>query len=161
MCTLDCLYFQGLSVLSAIAVTGQGEVYCGIPSCPKGPTDATKWPESTIPGNLGGDQHSGPKHQVYTSWCWRNTSGLLGLCCALQRRRGPEHQDLQKTRPLEPKLGGIRTLHYWAQNVPTRTEGTEEEQTHIKTALKTCGYPRWSFIKKILHSPKRPRGERQ
>eukprot|EP00066_Takifugu_rubripes_P012215 XP_011601481.1 PREDICTED: uncharacterized protein K02A2.6-like [Takifugu rubripes] len=49
--------------------------------------------------------------------------------------------------PLEHKLVVIRTLHNWAQNIPTRTEGKEEEQKHIKRVLKTCGYPGWSFIK--------------
>lgn len=29
----------------------------------------------------------------------------------------------------------------------TKTEGKEVEQKHIKGALKTCGYPNWTFVK--------------
>lgn len=73
--------------------------------------------------------------------------------------RKPTHIDqcllFHSHHPLEHKLSVIRTLHHWAQNIPTRTEGKEEEQKHIKTALKTCGYPGWSLIK----SSRKPRGE--
>lgn len=58
---------------------------------------------------------------------------------------------------LEHKLGVIRTLYHRTQNVPTRTEGTEEEQKHIKRALKTCGYPGLYFIKSF----RKPRGQRE
>ena len=40
------------------------------------------------------------------------------------------------------------TDQYWlADTVSTKTEGTENEQRHIRGALKTCGYPNWIIVK--------------
>ncbi|TWW62870.1 hypothetical protein D4764_04G0015170 [Takifugu flavidus] len=49
--------------------------------------------------------------------------------------------------PLEHKLGVIKTLQHWAKEIPTTSQGRKKIQDHIKTALKTCGYPDWAFTK--------------
>ncbi|XP_065326070.1 uncharacterized protein LOC135932513 [Pelmatolapia mariae] len=65
--------------------------------------------------------------------------------------RKPTHTDqyllFDSHHPLEHKLGVIRTLHHRAEHVPSKPEGKKKEHTHVKEALKTCGYPNWAFIK--------------
>ncbi|XP_040922260.1 uncharacterized protein LOC121200823, partial [Toxotes jaculatrix] len=65
--------------------------------------------------------------------------------------RKPTHTDqyllFDSHHPLEHKLGVIRTLEHRADNIPTSTRAQAEEHKHIKGALKTCGYPSWSFGK--------------
>ena len=56
--------------------------------------------------------------------------------------------------PLEHKLGVIRTLQQRADNVPTSAKGQEEEDKHLKKALRTCGYPDWTFVKNPTRSRK-------
>ena len=44
-------------------------------------------------------------------------------------------------------MGVIRKLNHQAETVPPKKEGKEKEQEHIRGALKTCGYPNWTFVK--------------
>ena len=71
------------------------------------------------------------------------------LCIEVYRK--PTHTDqylqFDSHHPLQHKLGVIRTLNHRAESVPTKKEGREKEQKHIKNALKTCGYPKWAFLK--------------
>ncbi len=65
--------------------------------------------------------------------------------------RKPTHTDqhllLDSHHPLEQKLGVIRTLQHRAECIPTFPEAREQENNHIKRALKKCGNPNWTFIK--------------
>ncbi|TWW53916.1 hypothetical protein D4764_0197150, partial [Takifugu flavidus] len=65
--------------------------------------------------------------------------------------RKPTHTDqylqFDSHHPLEHKLGVIRTLQHRAREIPTTSQGRKKEQDHIKTALKTCGYPDWAFTR--------------
>ena len=65
--------------------------------------------------------------------------------------RKPTHTDkylhFDSHHPLEHKLGVIKTLQHRAKEISATTQGTKKEQEHIKTALKTCGYPDWTFSK--------------
>jgi hypothetical protein len=65
--------------------------------------------------------------------------------------RKPTHTDqyllFDSHHPLEHKLGVIKTLQHRAKEVPIITQGKKKEQEHLKTALKTCGYPDWAFTK--------------
>ena len=64
--------------------------------------------------------------------------------------------------PLEHKPGVIKTLQHRAKEIPTTTQGTKKEQEHIKTALKTCGYPDWTFSKTSRkRDPKKELASRQ
>ncbi len=56
--------------------------------------------------------------------------------------------------PLEHKPGVIRTLQHRADNVPTSTQAQEKEHKHLREALRTCGYPRWTFVKTATRSSK-------
>ena len=44
-------------------------------------------------------------------------------------------------------LGVIKTLQHGAKEVPTKIQETKKDQEHLKTALRTCGYPGWAFSK--------------
>ena len=65
--------------------------------------------------------------------------------------------------PPEHKLGVIKTPNQQAETVPTKTEGKEKEHKH-RGALKTCGYPNWTFLEnlyKIRQQCKHPSQRRQ
>jgi hypothetical protein len=49
--------------------------------------------------------------------------------------------------PLHHKLGVVRTLLDRANNIISNEEAKDEEEKHIKKALKTCGYPAWTITK--------------
>ncbi|XP_038148866.1 uncharacterized protein LOC119788543, partial [Cyprinodon tularosa] len=70
--------------------------------------------------------------------------------------RKPTHTDqyllFDSHHPLEHKLSVIRTLQHRAEHVPTKTDGKQKEQKHIKDALRNCGYPNWAFIKSARKS---------
>ena len=51
-------------------------------------------------------------------------------------------------------MGVIRTMEHRVNNIPTSTRAQTEEYQHLKGALKTCGYPSWSFRKTTAHSRK-------
>ena len=65
--------------------------------------------------------------------------------------RKPTHTDqylrFDSHHLLEHKLGVIKTLQHRANEIPTTTQGTKKEEQHLKTALRTCGYPGWAFSK--------------
>ena len=65
--------------------------------------------------------------------------------------RKPTHTDqyllFDSHHPLEHKLGVIRTLQHRADTVPTSQQARAKEHKHLRGALKTCGYPSWSFVK--------------
>ncbi|TWW61021.1 hypothetical protein D4764_05G0011110 [Takifugu flavidus] len=78
--------------------------------------------------------------------------------------RKPTHTDqylqFDSHHPLEHKLGVIRTLQHRAREIPTTSQGRKKEQDHIKTALKTCGYPDWAFTK-TSRKPDPSKGEEE
>lgn len=61
--------------------------------------------------------------------------------------------------------GVIRTLQHKADNISTSLQAQAREQKHLRGALKTCGYPSWTFEKNKTkhHIPKRQptRGEKR
>ena len=72
--------------------------------------------------------------------------------------RKPTHTDqyllFDSRHPLEHKLGVIRTLQDRADKLPTSTQDQVKEHRHLKGALKTCGYPDWTFVKAHTRSRK-------
>ncbi|XP_033181822.1 uncharacterized protein LOC117152842, partial [Anabas testudineus] len=75
--------------------------------------------------------------------------------------RKPTHTDqyllFDSHHPLQHKIGVIRTFNHRAQNIPTSIEAQKKEDRHLKTALRTCGYPKWAFNKAGTCSRKRTR----
>ena len=61
--------------------------------------------------------------------------------------RKPSHRSTLAVWPSSPsgaQAEVIRTLNHQAETMPTKTEGEEKEQEHIRGALKTCGHPNWT-----------------
>ena len=62
---------------------------------------------------------------------------------------------MQLASHIGAQAGG--TLNHRAETVPTKSEGKEKEQKHIRGALETCDYPNWTFVK----IAKRARSDRE
>ena len=65
--------------------------------------------------------------------------------------RKPTHTDqylnYASHHPLHQKLGVIRTLYDRNDNVVTEESDRKVEESNVEDALKTCGYPEWTFEK--------------
>ena len=78
--------------------------------------------------------------------------GLAGLVYCLPWRQVRVNIQPSPTRLLWLVVIGngrkiCSTVYHWAENVPTKTEGKTKEHKHHKTALKTCGYTNWAYVK--------------
>ena len=69
------------------------------------------------------------------NWMWL----YYNLCRFYMVEKDIYLLSLNSIHPLEHKLGV--TLNHRAETVPTKTEGKEKEQRHIRGALKSCGSP--------------------
>ena len=67
-----------------------------------------------------------------------------------------QYLNFKSAHPLHHKLGVIRTLLDRKERVVTEPDDKIAEEQHIKTALKVCGYPQWSFdkVKQLKDNPK-------
>ena len=73
------------------------------------------------------------------------SNGSLGI--EIYRKPTCTYMQFDSHHPLQHKLGVIRTLNHRERNIPTSTEANKKEDGHLKTALKPCGYPTWTFNK--------------
>ena len=65
--------------------------------------------------------------------------------------------------PLSHKLGVVRTLHNRAKTIVSEQEDKDLEVSHVNSALKTCGYPKWAItraIKPKVNTETQNRGQR-
>ena len=68
--------------------------------------------------------------------------------------RKPTHTDqylnFSSHHPIEHKLSVVRTLFERCQRLVTDNEDKVQEDLHVEEALRSCGYPDWSF-RKVKH----------
>ena len=57
---------------------------------------------------------------------------------------------------MHQKLGVIRTLYDRKNNIVTEEDDKKQEEKKVQEALKTCGYPKWTFDK-VKNQMKKPK----
>ncbi len=74
--------------------------------------------------------------------------------------RKPTHTDqylnYESHHPLHQKMGVIRTLYDRKDNIISEECDRKEEEKKVQSALKTCGYPKWTF-EKVKNQMKQPK----
>jgi len=77
----------------------------------------------------------------------RNDEGNVKL----QIYRKPTHTDqylnFSSHHPIEHKLSVVRTLLQRSQSLITDSHDRQLEDAHVEKALRSCGYPDWTFRK--------------
>ena len=90
----------------------------------------------------------------------RKLAAFPGLCLTPQERQRSQHWGLPETystcsstlTTLWNTSWELSEPHITRLTVPTRTEGKTKENKYVKTALKTCGYPKWAYVKSTKRS---------
>ena len=86
----------------------------------------------------------------------RKPDGSVKLLIYRKPTHTNQYLNFESAHPLYHKLGVIRTLLDRNEKVVTEAADKLVEEETIKSALKTCGYPEWSFdkVKKQMSKPK-------
>ena len=86
----------------------------------------------------------------------RKPDGSVKLLIYRKPTHTNQYLNFQSAHPLYHKLGVIRTLLDRNEKVVTEEPDRVIEESTIKSALKVCGYPEWSFnkVKKQMSKPK-------
>jgi len=77
----------------------------------------------------------------------RKEDGNIKLLMYRKKTHTDQYLNFMSHRPLQQKLGVIRTLLNRSENVVTEEEDRRQEEEHITSALKKCSYPAWSIRK--------------
>ena len=56
-----------------------------------------------------------------------------------------QYLNFQSYQPLQHKLAVVRTLGHRANTITSTEEDKEEENRHITSTLRECGYPKWAI----------------
>ena len=60
-----------------------------------------------------------------------------------------QYLNFMSHHPIDHKMSVVRTLLERSQNLVSEPEDKKKEDIHVQDALRTCGYPEWSFQKAI------------
>ena len=77
----------------------------------------------------------------------RKSDGSVKLCVYRKPNHTDQYLNFTSHHPIQHKLGVVRTLMDRCQKLVTEEEDRIEEEKHIRSALKKCGYPEWTFNK--------------
>ena len=58
-----------------------------------------------------------------------------------------QYLNFMSHHPIDHKISVVRTLLEKSQNLVSELEDKKKEDIHVQDALRTCGYPEWSFQK--------------
>ena len=78
---------------------------------------------------------------------------------SIELYRKPTHRPVPVVRLLPPpgaQTRGNPDTRRLAKNVSSNTKGKQKERTHIKKALQTCGYPKWTSVKSSKRRHREP-----
>ena len=56
-----------------------------------------------------------------------------------------QYLNFQSYQPLQHKLAVVRAFYHRANTITSTEEDKEEENRHITSSLRECGYPKWSI----------------
>ena len=65
-----------------------------------------------------------------------------------------QYLNFQSYQPLQHKLAVVRTLCHRANTIISTEEDKEEDNRHITSTLRECGYPKWAINQAL--KPKKP-----
>ena len=65
-----------------------------------------------------------------------------------------QYLNFQSYQPLQHKLAVVRTLCHRANTIISTEKDKEEENRHITSTLRECGYPKWAIEQAL--KPKKP-----
>ena len=74
-----------------------------------------------------------------------NPDGSIKLLVYRKKSHTGQYLHLSSHHPLHQKLGVYHTLMDRAHGIITESEDVQTEEDHIKSSLRKCGYPDWSF----------------
>jgi len=77
----------------------------------------------------------------------RTNSGGLKLSVYRKPTHTDQYLNFMSHYPIDHKIGVVRTLLERSQKLVSEPEDKKKEDIHVQDALRTCGYPEWSFQK--------------
>ena len=77
----------------------------------------------------------------------RTNSGMLKLSVYRKPTHTDQYLNFMSHHPIDHKMSVVRTLLERNQNLVSQREDKKKEDIHVQDALRTCGYPEWSFQK--------------
>ena len=77
----------------------------------------------------------------------RTNSGGLKLSVYRKPTHTDHYLNFMSHHPIDHKMSVVRTLLERSQNLMSEPEDKKKEDNHVQDALRTCGYPEWSFQK--------------
>ncbi|XP_071500444.1 uncharacterized protein [Diadema antillarum] len=75
----------------------------------------------------------------------KHPDGKVKLVVYRKKAHTGQYLNFSSHHPLHQKLGVYRTLMDRAHGITTDSEDVQPEEEHIKSSLRLCGYPDWSF----------------
>ena len=75
----------------------------------------------------------------------RKEDGSVKLLVYRKKTHTDQYLNFQSQHPLHQKLGVVRTLLDRMENIVTEENDRVNEEKHIATALRGCGYPQWAL----------------
>lgn len=90
----------------------------------------------------------------------KKEDGRVKLLVYRKKSHTDQYLHFTSHHPLQHKLGVIYTLFNRCKEIVTEEEDRKEEEERICTALRKCGYPRWSF-QQVKHKIKQKASKTQ
>ena len=87
-------------------------------------------------------------------------SGAITTSVFRKKTHTDQYLNFSSHHPCHQKLGVVRTLFDRKDSLVTKVDELEKEDQHIRSALKNCNYPEWSFKRVLLAKQKVNKSEK-